>query len=460
MKSFSIVKFIVPIIFLLGNLSFAQSQAVKFPKLKSHITLPVSIPIEDINSLVNFAVSGIIYEDDSYTDNDNDQFKVQVKKNGEIKITPLKDNHLLINVPLKIWTSQGYGGLGYYVYQDTNFNVDMQFISAVEFKSDWTLETKTKAKGFEWIEKPVLDFGRVKIPITSIVEKRLNEQQKEFTSIIDEQIKEKFDLKPYLLELWNQFSLPLNLSEQFNTWLKITPDKVYMTPMKIYSNYITASIGLDLFSETYIGRFPIPTPFAMSFPDYQLKNNLDEDFNLKTTVNVSFEDAQRIADLQFVGQEFTLTSERNKVKIIAMKIYAENDLIVIEAQTEGQVKGITTIKGKPYYDIENQRIALSNVDFDLKTKNILKKSISNLFKRKIVRMISDEYGIPLEELIDETKINLMKNFNREYFPGVFIKGNIQKLQPNQVLLFEEFLTVVIDTEASLKLEVNGLSFSN
>lgn len=460
MKSFSIVKFIVPIIFLLGNLSFAQSQAVKFPKLKSHITLPVSIPIEDINSLVNFAVSGIIYEDDSYTDNDNDQFKVQVKKNGEIKITPLKDNHLLINVPLKIWTSQGYGGLGYYVYQDTNFNVDMQFISAVEFKSDWTLETKTKAKGFEWIEKPVLDFGRVKIPITSIVEKRLNEQQKEFTSIIDEQIKEKFDLKPYLLELWNQFSLPLNLSEQFNTWLKITPDKVYMTPMKIYSNYITASIGLDLFSETYIGRFPIPTPFAMSFPDYQLKNNLAEDFNLKTTVNVSFEDAQRIADLQFVGQEFTLTSERNKVKIIAMKIYAENDLIVIEAQTEGQVKGITTIKGKPYYDIENQRIALSNVDFDLKTKNILKKSISNLFKRKIVRMISDEYGIPLEELIDETKINLMKNFNREYFPGVFIKGNIQKLQPNQVLLFEEFLTVVIDTEASLKLEVNGLSFSN
>lgn len=450
----------MPIIFLLGNLSFAQSQAVKFPKLKSHITLPVSIPIEDINSLVNFAVSGIIYEDDSYTDNDNDQFKVQVKKNGEIKITPLKDNHLLINVPLKIWTSQGYGGLGYYVYQDTNFNVDMQFISAVEFKSDWTLETKTKAKGFEWIEKPVLDFGRVKIPITSIVEKRLNEQQKEFTSIIDEQIKEKFDLKPYLLELWNQFSLPLNLSEQFNTWLKITPDKVYMTPMKIYSNYITASIGLDLFSETYIGRFPIPTPFAMSFPDYQLKNNLAEDFNLKTTVNVSFEDAQRIADLQFVGQEFTLTSERNKVKIIAMKIYAENDLIVIEAQTEGQVKGITTIKGKPYYDIENQRIALSNVDFDLKTKNILKKSISNLFKRKIVRMISDEYGIPLEELIDETKINLMKNFNREYFPGVFIKGNIQKLQPNQVLLFEEFLTVVIDTEASLKLEVNGLSFSN
>lgn len=458
MKPLSLFKYIVPII-ILGNLTFAQSKAVKFPKLKSHITLPLSIPIEDINSLVNYTVSGVIYEDNSYTDNDNDQFKVKVIKDGYIKITALKDNRLLINVPLKIWSSQGYGGLGYYVYQETNFGVDMQFVSSVDFKSDWTLETKTKAQGFQWTEEPVLDFGRVKIPVTRIVEKRLREQQNEFTTIIDEQIKEKFDLKPYLLELWNQFSLPINLSEEFNTWLKITPDQVYMTPMKIYSNYITASIGLDLFSETYIGRFPIPTPFAVSFPDFKLKNDLANDFNLKTTVNVSFEDAQRMADAQFVGQEFSLTSERNKVKIIDMKIFAEKDLLVLEVETDGQVKGTTTIKGKPYYDSEKQKIALSNVSFDLKTKNILKKSISNLFNKKIIRLISEEYGIPVGDLIDATKVSLMQNFNREYFPGIFIKGNIYRLEPQQVLLFEDFLTVVIDAEASLRLEVNGLSFS-
>lgn len=111
MKPLSLFKYIVPII-ILGNLTFAQSKAVKFPKLKSHITLPLSIPIEDINSLVNYTVSGVIYEDNSYTDNDNDQFKVKVIKDGDIKITALKDNRLLINVPLKIWSSQGYGGVG------------------------------------------------------------------------------------------------------------------------------------------------------------------------------------------------------------------------------------------------------------------------------------------------------------------------------------------------------------
>ena len=93
---------------------------------------------------------------------------------------------------------------------------------------------KNQAQGFQWTEEPVLDFGRVKIPVTRIVEKRLREQQNEFTTIIDEQIKEKFDLKPYLLELWNQFSLPMNLSEEFNTWLKITRTRLYDTDEDLF----------------------------------------------------------------------------------------------------------------------------------------------------------------------------------------------------------------------------------
>lgn len=456
-KSYSFSKCLVLAMIFIGTLTYAQSGAVKFPKMKSHITLPISIPVAEINTLINASVTGLIYEDDSYTDNDNDQFKVQVRKAGDIEITALKDNRLLINVPLTIWTSQGYGGLGYYVYQDTSFGVEMQFISSVDFKSDWTLETKTKAYGFKWTEKPVLDFGKVKIPITSIVEKRLNEQQREFTSIIDDQIKESFDLKPYLLTVWNQFSLPINISEEYNTWLKITPETVYMTPIKIYSNYIKASVGLDLFSETYIGRFPQPTPISVQFPNYKLKNELAQDFNLKTTANISFDDATRLAEKQFVGQEFALTGEKAKIQITDMKVYAEKNTVVLEVETKGQINGTTIIKGKPYYDKEKQRIALANVSFKLKTKNILKRTLSSLFEGKIKRMITEEYGIPVGDMILETKTSLMENFNKEYYPGIFLKGEIIDLSPTEVLLFEDFLTIVIDTEAMLKMEVNGLS---
>lgn len=39
--------------------------------------------------------------------------------------------------------------------------------------------------------KPVLDYGKVKIPISSLIESTLTKQQQKFTGVIDQQVKEK-----------------------------------------------------------------------------------------------------------------------------------------------------------------------------------------------------------------------------------------------------------------------------
>ncbi len=444
---------------LFAQIAFAQTTEIHtFPKIKSHLTVPISIPVPEINNLINSSVTGVLYEDNSYTDNDNDQFKVRVEKSDKIKLTSLKENRFLIEVPLKIWAEQGYGGLGYYVYQDTNFNVVMKFISSVELKSDWTLQTQTKTNGFEWTVKPVLDYGTVKIPVASLIEKTLTEQQAKFTTVIDDKIKESFDLKPYLLAVWNNFSAPINISEEFNTWLKITPETVYMSPLKIYSDYVQATVGLDLYSETFIGQIPLPSPLQVRFPNFILKQNLSSDFNLKTTANVSYDQATALARAQFLGQEFVLTSEKNKVKITDVKVYSEDLYVVIEAETIGEVTGTSYIKGFPVYDREKKKIVLTQIDFKLKTRNLFQKAVATLFERKIKKTIGEEYGIPLEDLITESKKSLTMSFNKEYYPGIFLNGRVQDFYPSQILLFNRNMTVVMDTNASLQMRVDGLNF--
>src|SRR5690606_41320140 len=68
------------------------------------------------------------------------------------------------------YTTLFRSGLGVYMYQDTQFNVVMKFITSVSFQKDWTLRTLTKANGFKWATRPVLDYGKVKIPIASMIE--------------------------------------------------------------------------------------------------------------------------------------------------------------------------------------------------------------------------------------------------------------------------------------------------
>ncbi|MDN5626700.1 MAG: DUF4403 family protein, partial [Weeksellaceae bacterium] len=426
------------------------------PKIKSNITLPISLPISEINSLINQNVKGILYEDQSYTDNDNDQFKVRVEKQGNIHIKALTNNRLMISVPLKIWAEKGYGTLGYYVYQDTKFNLIMNFITSISATPDWKLNTQTTTAGFVWTQKPVLDYGKIKIPIAPFIESVFRKQQSDFTSVIDKEIKSKFNLQPYLVTVWNQFAQPINISEEYNTWLKVSPQSTYMTPLQVFADKIKTTVGVDLYSETFVGQMPLAGQNINTIPDFQLMNNLPSVFNLQTTANISFDEATRLAKNQFQGKEFDLNND--KVKITDILVYPEKDDVVIEATTEGKVNGRAFIKGKMAYDSVNHKIVLSKTDFNLKTKNFFQKALTVLFEGKIRKMIEKDYGIPLLDIENSSKKSLNDNFNKEYVKGVRLKGNVIDLRPTQFLLSEKYITVVIDTKAQLQMNISGLSF--
>lgn len=445
---------------LISLIAFSQAgdPVYTLPKIKSNITLPVSLPISEINSLINQSVKGVLYEDQSYTDNNNDQFKVKVEKQGNIAIKALTGNRLMISVPLKIWAEKGYGTFGYYAYKDTNFNLIMNFITNISAASDWRLNTKTTTAGFAWTQKPVLDFGQIKIPIAPVIESTLKEQQAKFTTIIDQQIKSQFNLQPYLVMAWNQFSKPINVSEEYNTWLKISPQSTYMSPLQVFQDKIKTTIGIDLYSETFVGQVPLATRDVSTVPNFTLNPNLQNIFNLQTTANISFDEATRIAKQQFLNKEFAMSSEDKKVKITEISVYQEKENMVIEAHTTGEVNGTAFIKGKPFYDAVNHKIKLNVTDFNLKTKNFFQKALTVLFEGKIRRMIENDYGIPLLDIENSSKKSMVENFNKEYVKGIRLQGNVLDLKPTQFLLSEKYITIVIDTKAQLQMNVSGLSF--
>ncbi|MDN5578885.1 MAG: DUF4403 family protein [Chryseobacterium sp.] len=139
-----------------------------------------------------------------------------------------------------------------------------------------------------------------------------------------------------------------------------------------------------------------------------------------------------------------------------MKVYGENERVMIEATTEGAVNGISYISGVPVYDEMLRKIVLKDTKFKLKTKNILQKTATLLFQGKIVKMIEQEYGIPTAELEDSSKKSIEETFNKEYYKGLKMEGKVFKVKPTQVLLHQNGITAVVDTEAQLKLRVQGM----
>ncbi|MFL9834454.1 DUF4403 family protein [Chryseobacterium terrae] len=452
MKVFNIL-FLLFSISIFGQNNTSGDPIYNFPKIKSSITMPVTIPLSEISNMINASVKDVIFQDDSYTDNDNDQFKVKVWKTRPIRLVGDANQNIFIEVPLKIWAEKGIGTLGVYTYQETTFETVMYFKTALSFKNNWTVSTFTQPMGFKWVKKPVLDFGKIKIPITSLVEKSLKEQQYNFSKTIDQQMSSQLNFQQYAVLAWNAFSQPFNISEQYNTWLKITPINVNITPLKFYGNQIDTNIGIDIFSETFTGTKPEASQPVKAVMNFNFIPLLANQFLLQTTANIPFSEATNIAKKTFLNKEFDIRN--SKVKITDIKVYGEANRIMIETDTEGYVKGTAFISGIPVYDETKRKIVLSDTKFKLRTSNILQKLATSLFKGKIVKMIEDEYGIPTDELETSSKKSIEEAFNKEYYKGLKMTGKVFNLKPHQILLNDSGITAVIDTNANLKFTLKG-----
>ncbi|WP_294230431.1 DUF4403 family protein [uncultured Chryseobacterium sp.] len=452
---------VIKLLFLILFINvFAQNSAenpvpdYNFPKIKSSITMPVAIPLAEISNIINASVKDLIYQDDSYTDNNNDQFKVKVWKTRPIRLVGGTNQNILIEVPLKIWAEKGIGTLGVYTYQNTTFETVMSFSTTINFQSNWTLKTNTEPNGFRWVVKPVLDFGRIKIPITGLVEKSLIEQQQKFSKTIDQQLATQLNFQQYAVMAWNAFSNPFNISEEYKTWLKITPIKVNITPLKFYSNQIGTELGIDVFSETFTGTQPASSPLIKTAANFSSVPALNDTFLLQTTANIPFTEATEIARNMFLNREYNIRGSSVKIKDI--KVYGVDDKVMIEAETEGYIKGKAFISGIPVYDEARKKIVLSNTKFNLRTANILQKTATLLFRGRIVKMIEEEYGIPTQELEKSSKKSIEEAFNKEYYKGLKMTGAVFNLKPGRIFMNPYGITAVIDTNATLKLTVKRI----
>lgn len=416
--------------------------------------MPVTIPLLEISNMINASVKELIYQDDSYTDNNNDQFKVKVWKTRPIRLVGGTNQNILIEVPLKIWAEKGIGTLGLYTYQSTTFETVMSFNTSISLKNNWTILTQTRSNGFRWVTKPVLDFGKIQIPITSLVEKSLVEQQKKFCTTIDRQMAAQLNFQNYAVMAWNVFANPFQISEEYNTWLKITPINVHVTPLQFYANQINTSLGIDIYSETFTGSKPEPSEPVKSASDFGSVSSLADQFMLQTTANVPFTEATAIARNLFLNKEYDIRGSSVKIKDI--KVYGEANRVMIEAETEGYVNGTAFISGVPVYDEAKKKIVLSDTKFRLKTSNILQKTATLLFRGRIVKMIEEEYGIPTRDLENSSRKSIEEAFNKEYYKGLKMSGKVFTLKPGSILMNPSGITAVIDTNASLKLILNGI----
>lgn len=419
----------------------------------STLQFPFKINIKTIEAITNQSMQGILYRDSLYTDQDNDQFKCTVWKAQNIRILPVKNNVLRIDVPLKVWAEKGVGKLGVYTYQHTEFKLTMSFLMAYNISKDWRLLTKTFKNGYTWQQKPSLDFGWIKIPITPIVEKILDEQQTEFTTKIDSQIAQNISLKKDMIALWNRLRTPTLVSDTYNTWFCMQPTVIEATPFVQDAQYIRSNYRINLVAKSYVGTdTPLRTSAVVDIPNLRYVANIGDSFQIHTVVAIPYEQMSLIAATKFKGKEYSFSDGKYQVSINDIRLFNSNNKLGIETDMQGSFNGKLLIEGNPVYDESRQVIRFDNLEYALQTKNIFHNVAKWLFNGKIERNLQENFEMPLKELLDYGSQSTSASLNQCY-NGCKTKGFLTEFKPTKFYTTPQYLQLILTAKGKLEVEM-------
>lgn len=423
----------------------------------SFINLPISVKLKDVENQTNALLNGLIYEDNNIEDDD---IEMKIWKLAPISINndpEVSGGKIKTILPLKVLFKYRIGTktLGVELYNTKEFNLNgvVTLMSDVAL-TNWKLNTKTELKSIDWNESPTMVVFGKNVPVTYLMNPTLKIFRSKLEKKIDAAIEKSMDFKPNVLAALEKICTPFQMSEAYESWLRIVPVEIYSTNAKLKKDTFLMEMGMKCTMETLIGNKPESKFDATKItlkPVTKIPNQITANIAAVST----FAEASKIMTKNFAGQEFGSGSK--KVKVQKVDIWHKNDKLVIALDVLGSVNGTIYLTGFPQYNEQTKELFFDKLDYALDTKSKLMRTANWLAQGLVLRKIQESCRYSIIPNLEEGKQNMMvylKNYSP--MPGVFVNGKMDDIQFQKIQLTNKAIIAFIKVNGTVNVSVDGL----
>lgn len=416
----------------------------------SYITIPLEFSIRELEKQLNEEFTGLLYADDNF---EGDDLKLKIWKQKDLVFEARADGFYGFKVPLKIWVEKQISVLGMRQTPSTEFEIVANFSSKPFISSNWELKTLTNSEGFTWITQPKLRLGGISVPVTGIVESVILNNQSSIARMIDEKVADETEIFKPVLMVWNAIKEPFQVSEDYNIWLRVTPQDILMTELRSESGKITTSVAVKALIHSSVGKEDIKTQKSTELPPIKFVKSLPDKCSIYLYNLVTFAEAERIATDLYRGEKYNLGNGKT-LEILGVHVFGGKDnRLQIQINTTGDIQGTIFLHGDPVYDENRRALILKNTEFDLKTRNLLKKAASWVLESKLERMIESDFGIPVDPIFENLKKSTHQVINTSVWRGIKIQGKVSEIVPGKVFLEPNGLMTTLEVQGQLAVKL-------
>lgn len=331
--------------------------------------------------------------------------------------------------------------------------VNVSFATTVNVQPDFSVGLSIKRQEPVPVDKcTVCFFGA---DITNNVMKGLKEE----LDLAKKAIEDSFGvvkLKPQVQQLWNKLNTSYNLYGL--GWLKINPQQARLT--RFFTKNDSLNIFLGLTAKPVIS-FEKQADLMTLLPDLD-NTDAKPGFNIYLDAVLNYDSLSNILNTQVKGREFDLSKGKSKriVVVEECSLYGMgNEKLIIKMKFSGTNYGVAYFTGKPFYDETKKMIEVRDIDFDVKTKNMLLKSADWLFNRRITNEITRYAKFDLSTYVDTAKIMINKQLNTEWMKGIKTNGRINDLKISGFYPLTDHFIIRSNASGELMIKVESVDFS-
>jgi hypothetical protein len=428
-----------------------------YENIPSFINLPISVKLKDIENQTNALLNGLIYEDTNIEDDD-----IEMKVWKLAPITIVNDHgssgeKIKTILPLKAIVKYRIGtkklGLSIYDTREFNLNGVVTLLSDVNL-TNWKLNTTTELKSLDWNESPTMSVFGKNIPLTYLINPGVKLFQSKIEKKIDVAIEKAMDFKPNVLAALEKICNPFQMSDVYQSWLRIVPIEIYSTNAKLKNDTFMLEMGMKCNMETLIGSKP-ESKFDATKIILKSVTKIPEEITANIVAVSTYQEASKIMTKNFSGQEFG--SGSNKIKVQNVAIWQKKGKMIIALDVLGSVNGTIYLAGFPQYNEQTKEVFFDQLDYALDTKNKLMRTANWLTQGLILRKIQQSCRYSIKPNLDEGKQSMM-NYLKNYSPiqGVYVNGKMEDIQFQKIELTNQAIIAFLKVKGTVNVSVNGL----
>ncbi|MDP3680982.1 MAG: DUF4403 family protein [Flavobacterium sp.] len=423
----------------------------------SFINLPISVKLKDIENQTNSLLIGLIYEDNNIEDDD-----IEMKIWKLAPITIKNDNgangqKIRTVLPLKAIVKYRIGTkkMGVELYNTKEFNLDgvVTLLSDVGL-TNWKMNTKTELKSLDWNESPTMTVFGKNVPVTYLINPGIKLFKSKIEKKIDDAIAKSMDFKPNVLEALEKICVPFQMSDAYESWLRIVPIEIYSTNAKLKNDTFVLEMGMKCNMETLIGKQP-ESKFNASKIVLKPVSKIPQEITANIVAVSTYLEASKLMTKNFAGQEFGSGSKKVKVQNVA--IWHKNGKMIIALDVLGSVNGTIYLAGFPQYNDKTKEVYFDQLDYALDTKNKLMRTANWLAQGLILRKIEQSCRYSIKPNLEEGQKSMM-TYLKNYSPmqGVFVNGKMEEIQFQKIQLTNQAIIAFIKVKGTVNVSVDGL----